>query len=790
MASLAIDTLWYSDKNYRIIGKVTESGLRTEFFDTDDSGIRDLAWDGTYIWSISFDGTVKKFSTSGDEIDSYPELLAEGWGLTFDGMYIWASDPSTDQIYQLSFPGLGDFIPPAAPALSSGTHPSENVWYSHDSPRFDWTEPVDPSGISGYSFWLNHLPATEPDTLSDGTSTSVNFSGLADGIWYFHCRARDGAGNWGSSSHYQIKIDTEAPPPPVNVTVIPEGWSPVNLFQITWSYPQDNSSIVGSYFKMGIAPLHETDGALIQASQLILSVPQEGIHSLYIWLEDGAGNIDHNAHHTTTLSYDATGPSEGTISVNEDAEMTVSGIVTLTNLGAVDEHSGMGFGAQMRFSNDGTTWSPAEGYSGHRVNWDLSSYGGTGDPGQKTVFVQYQDAAGNWSDSFFDTIILAASLVITTDSLPGGAVGLAYQETLAVSGGVPPYTWRLSSGELPHNLTLDHNGVISGIPDEPGTSIFWVNVIDSFSNSEFKAFSITTYAGSMLGDLNGDGRLNLFDALLVVQYIIGLEDLTLSQRWAANVVDDGIINIADVVAIAHLIVGLSPGVARTSASSAVLSMHQSPPLADGSVTMSISLENAVSICGLQFKLLLPSGAHIRKPPRLAEHWASFNLNYAESNGLFIVLIYSLKKELASSAPGPIFHLELSLPNTAPGKGPGLVQEVIAVDEDALLIPVSIEPPLDSPEPISASSARSHPNPFNPETSITFTLQKEEFISVIIYDILGRNVQTVAETEMKEGVHEVQWDGNDRGGKKSPSGTYFCRIEGESISQTLKLILIR
>jgi hypothetical protein len=67
------------------------------------------------------------------------------------------------------------------------------------------------------------------------------------------------------------------------------------------------------------------------------------------------------------------------------------------DLDAADALSGMGPGAQMRFSNDGKTWSPPEPYASRREGWDLTGHGGSADAGIKVVFVRVRDAAGNWS---------------------------------------------------------------------------------------------------------------------------------------------------------------------------------------------------------------------------------------------------------------------------------------------------------------------------------------------------------------------------------------------------------
>ncbi len=71
-------------------------------------------------------------------------------------------------------------------------------------------------------------------------------------------------------------------------------------------------------------------------------------------------------------------------------------------------------------------------------------------------------------------------LTITTASLPGGQVNLAYSQTLAATGGLTPYSWSVSTGALPAGLTLNAaTGVISGTPSAIGTSNFTVKVTDS-----------------------------------------------------------------------------------------------------------------------------------------------------------------------------------------------------------------------------------------------------------------------------------------------------------------------
>jgi Putative Ig domain/IPT/TIG domain len=82
-------------------------------------------------------------------------------------------------------------------------------------------------------------------------------------------------------------------------------------------------------------------------------------------------------------------------------------------------------------------------------------------------------------------------LSISNTSLPGGAVGTAYSQTLSASGGTAPYTWTISSGSLPVGLTLSAAGIISGTPAATQTANFTSQVADSALHTATQPLSIT-----------------------------------------------------------------------------------------------------------------------------------------------------------------------------------------------------------------------------------------------------------------------------------------------------------
>ncbi len=100
---------------------------------------------------------------------------------------------------------------------------------------------------------------------------------------------------------------------------------------------------------------------------------------------------------------------------------------------------------------------------------------------------------GTVSNSANFTIALTSSPVtITTPlTLPLGAVGTFYSQSLSAVGGTPPYSWSLVSGALPSGLSPSTSGQISGTPTSVGTLSLTMKVVDAASASATQTFSLT-----------------------------------------------------------------------------------------------------------------------------------------------------------------------------------------------------------------------------------------------------------------------------------------------------------
>lgn len=149
------------------------------------------------------------------------------------------------------------------------------------------------------------------------------------------------------------------------------------------------------------------------------------------------------------------------------------------------------------------TWAVSTGALPGGLTLDSSSGVLAGNPtatGTFTFTAQVTDTNRATGTKQF-TLTVAASgqpLSITTGAtLPGGTVGTAYSQTLAATGGGPPYTWSVTSGALPAGIALDpSSGTLSGTPTAAGASNFTVQVTDTVKNNAAKAFSITIGSGT------------------------------------------------------------------------------------------------------------------------------------------------------------------------------------------------------------------------------------------------------------------------------------------------------
>jgi hypothetical protein len=94
-------------------------------------------------------------------------------------------------------------------------------------------------------------------------------------------------------------------------------------------------------------------------------------------------------------------------------------------------------------------------------------------------------------------------------------------------------------------------------------------------------------------------------------------------------------------------------------------------------------------------------------------------------------------------------------------------------------------PISNEIPNQFSLSQNYPNPFNPITKIKFTLPKSSFVTVVVYDAPGREIETIVNEQLNPGTYETDWNALNY-----PSGIYYYKLNAENYTDTKKMVLIK
>ena len=164
----------------------------------------------------------------------------------------------------------------------------------------------------------------------------------------------------------------------------------------------------------------------------------------------------------------------------------------------------------------------------------------------------------------------------------------------------------------------------------------------------------------------------------------------------------------------------------------------------------------------------PNSGSFDDPVVTPTNWTMLNVHTTPATPLGIHILTITGKEIG----GPVEHdvtifLEVS--------------EYTGADDDVAD---------DANTPASFALFQNQPNPFNPETNISFRLPVRTHASLIVYNIEGKKVRTLLSHELGVGTHTVRWDGRDENGNAVASGVYLYRLRTAEFVHTMKMVLMK
>ncbi|HQU71563.1 MAG TPA: FG-GAP-like repeat-containing protein [Calditrichia bacterium] len=123
-------------------------------------------------------------------------------------------------------------------------------------------------------------------------------------------------------------------------------------------------------------------------------------------------------------------------------------------------------------------------------------------------------------------------------------------------------------------------------------------------------------------------------------------------------------------------------------------------------------------------------------------------------------------------------------------------DVTAIDEIADLLFIFENPGVTAIEPAPLNLAQTFrleqnfPNPFNPETTLTYSMASGGEVELSLYNVRGEKLATLFAGRQAAGTHHLKWNGLDADGREVVSGIYFCYLRVNGASQTIKMMLMR
>jgi hypothetical protein len=201
------------------------------------------------------------------------------------------------------------------------------------------------------------------------------------------------------------------------------------------------------------------------------------------------------------------------------------------------------------------------------------------------------------------------------------------------------------------------------------------------------------------------------------------------------------------------------------------------------------VESSQGVYGLQFDLKYD-------PTQLTLNGAEAAINdvtfdYAENTpGVVRGLMFSMQgKQLNLDNISSFVNFDFSPAQGFEGKATVSFDDVILAGENGTKISASsssVVVDTNNMLPIKTALNASYPNPFNPSTTINYDLAIDGYVSILVYDALGREVATLFSGDQVAGTnYQVTWNAADQA-----SGAYFLRMTAGNYTNTQKLMLVK
>ena len=369
------------------------------------------------------------------------------------------------------------------------------------------------------------------------------------------------------------------------------------------------------------------------------------------------------------------------------------------------------------------------------------------------VYAARSGAIGNYQNSELSLVIdVTEDAVLSFQhkvSSQTGADGLEF-----ILDGLVADSWQ---GELPwsessyaltagsHELVWKYSKNSSG---SSGSDCAWI---------DFVVLPLSNIPGTIIGDVTADTQINVQDIVRLVNIILGSGAAPQpAELYCGDINGDTVVDIGDLVLLVNIIMGDQLGRAAPVVASLELSRTGQQ--------LSLTSNTPIRAVDLRYRgILTPALFHYQQAHLAAQgtqHLIAYSLNPGALDQTITLGTVTAGFEL--------LNLTAAFPDG----------QVIAVDLQAL----------NPPERFQVYP--SFPNPFNPQTTLSYDLSVAGLTQIAIFDIQGRIIATLMNSSQPAGHYSLTWAGTDAAGRSVSAGLYFCHINQGSHTAVQKLLLLK
>jgi len=335
-----------------------------------------------------------------------------------------------------------------------------------------------------------------------------------------------------------------------------------------------------------------------------------------------------------------------------------------------------------------------------------------------------------------------------------------------------------------------------------------INIAQAIFNTGTDAVTIINggvqiWPVAFYGDVDLNGKVQAFDASVVLKYLIGADTLNYQMLSNADVMNTGVITAFDASIVLQYVVGLIPSLpydtitmGTAQASGSFVLLDAAAPSVGDTVSMPIQFTNGKNIKSLEATLAYsPSDLdyqNVNWQNGVAGFMTAISVNKingtvtliganaksTSQSGIMANVYFKVKQQFAQSK---VQFKTLRL--NASAKQFNLSTANISIITGVKGLETTI--------PQTYVLNQNYPDPFNPSTTIQYGLPTRSNVRIVIYNMLGQQVKELVNTEQQAGYQSIVWNAN------VASGMYFYRIVATSLSdpnkrfvETKKMLLLK